>query len=477
MRAYEKFYIGGAWNEPADKHTLGVINPATERPAGTISLGDSIDVDRAVTAAKHAFETFSRTTREERVALLGRIVETYQRRYSDMAAAITEEMGAPASLARSAHAALGLAHFQTAHAILQNYAFAEMHGTTRIVREPIGVCALITPWNWPVNQMACKIAPALAVGCTIILKPSEVAPFSGQILAEILDEAGVPPGVFNLVNGDGPGVGACLSAHPDVDLVSFTGSTRAGIEVARVAAATVKRVHQELGGKSPNIILPDADLESAVVANVRTLMMNSGQSCNAPTRMLVHHSQMRKSAEIAGAAAEAVTVGDPSGNFEMGPVVSSTQWTKIQGLIAKGIEEGATLVTGGLGKPDGLHTGFYVKPTIFADVTNQMTIAREEIFGPVLAILGYDTVEEAIAIGNDTPYGLAAYVQGRNPAQLREVASRLRAGQVIINSAPLDIQAPFGGYKQSGNGREWGELAFTDFLEIKAEIGFGAIAA
>ncbi len=477
MRHYEKFYIDGAWVDPATPRTLDVINPATERPCGTISLGGPADVDRAVAAARRAFDSFSHTTREDRLALLGRILDVYKARYNDMAAAITEEMGAPVSLAQNAQAAIGLGHFQAAQAILANYVFEEMRGTTLIAREPIGVCGFITPWNWPINQIACKVAPALATGCTMVLKPSEIAPFSGQILAEILHEAGVPPGVFNLVNGDGPGVGAAISSHPDIDLVSFTGSTRAGIEVARAAAATVKRVHQELGGKSPNIILPDADLQRAVTSGIRHVMQNSGQSCNAPTRMIAPHALMDQVIHIAREAAEATTVGDPSGNAELGPVVSETQWTKIQGLINKGIEEGAQLVAGGPGRPEGLETGYYVRPTVFAGVTNTMTIAREEIFGPVVAILGYDTVEEALTIANDTPYGLAAYVQGRDPAQLRHVASRLRAGQVNINSASLDIMAPFGGYKQSGNGREWGDLAFGEFLETKAEIGYGAVAA
>jgi aldehyde dehydrogenase (NAD+) len=477
MRHYLKFYIDGAWVDPATPKTLDVINPATERSAGQISLGSAADVDLAVAAARKAFETYAFSSREERLALLGRIVDEYKRRYNDMAAAITEEMGAPVSLAKNAQAAIGLGHFQNAQAILQSYVFEELRGTTLIAREPIGVCGFITPWNWPVNQMACKIAPALAVGCTMVLKPSEIAPFSGQILAEILDAAGVPAGVFNLINGDGPGVGAALSAHPGIDLMSFTGSTRAGIEVAKAAAATVKRVHQELGGKSPNIILPDADLAAAVTRGVKHVMQNSGQSCNAPTRMLAPHSVMDQVVQIAKAAAESTTVGDPNGNAELGPVVSELQWNKIQGLIAKGIEEGAQLVAGGPGKPEGLETGYYVKPTVFAGVTNDMTIAREEIFGPVVSILGYDTVDEAIAIGNDTPYGLAAYVQGKDPAQLRYVASRLRAGQVNINGAGMDINAPFGGYKQSGNGREWGDSAFGEFLEIKAEIGYGAIAA
>jgi aldehyde dehydrogenase (NAD+) len=477
MRQYTEFYIDGKWVSPVAPRTLEVINPATEKPAGMISLGAAADVDLAVAAAQRAFASFAFSTREERLDLLARIVEAYKRRYNDMAEAITEEMGAPKALSQSSQAAIGLAHFQTAHSILQTYVFEDLRGTTLIAREPIGVCAFITPWNWPVNQMACKIAPALAVGCTMVLKPSEIAPFSGIVLAEILHEAGVPAGVFNLLNGDGPGVGSVLSAHPGVDLVSFTGSTRAGVEVAKAAAATVKRVHQELGGKSPNIVLADADLQRAVHGGVKHVMQNSGQSCNAPTRMLVPHGLMDQAIEIARAAAEGTTVGDPNGNAELGPVVSETQWNKIQGLIRKGIEEGATLVAGGPGRPEGLETGYYVKPTVFAGVTNDMTIAREEIFGPVVSMIGYETVDEAVAIANDTPYGLAAYVQGKDPAQLRSVAKRLRAGQVNINQAGTDLMAPFGGYKQSGNGREWGDLAFADFLEVKAEIGYGAIAA
>jgi aldehyde dehydrogenase (NAD+) len=477
MRHYTQFYIDGAWTSPAAPSILDVINPATEAVAGQISLGAQPDVDHAVAAAKRAFETFSRTTREQRLALLEHVVEEYKRRYTDMAEAITEEMGAPKGLSQQAQAAIGLGHFQAAIAILKDYEFETLRGTTLIAREPIGVCGFITPWNWPINQMACKVAPALAVGCTMVLKPSEIAPFSGIILAEILHAAGVPPGVFNLVNGDGPTVGAAISAHPDIDLVSFTGSTRAGIEVARAAAPTVKRVHQELGGKSPNIILEDADLDAAISRGVKHVMQNTGQSCNAPTRMIAPNRLMEQVVAIAKATAEATTVGDPNGNAELGPVVSELQWNKIQGLIRKGIEEGATLVAGGPGRPEGLERGYYVRPTIFAGVTNGMTIAREEIFGPVLAIIGYDTLDEAIAIANDTPFGLAAYVQGRDPATLRHVASRLRAGQVNINGAGTDIMAPFGGYKQSGNGREWGDLAFGEFLETKAEIGYGAIAA
>ncbi len=472
MRDYLKFYIDGQWVEPKGKQTVDVINPATEAVAGRVTLGTAEDVDIAVRAARKAFATYSLTSREERIDLLERIIAEYQKRFEDMAKAITEEMGAPAWLAQRAQAAMGIAHVQTAMQVLKDYKFTEDRGTTRLVKEPIGVCAFITPWNWPVNQIACKVAPALATGCTMVLKPSEVAPFSAWIWTEILAAAGVPAGVFNLVNGDGPVVGAALSSHPEVDMVSFTGSTRAGIEVARNAAPTVKRVHQELGGKSPNIILDDADYQKAVGGGVASVMMNSGQSCNAPTRMLVPQKRMDEVIAIAKAAADAHTVGDPNGNSKLGPVVSEVQWNKIQGLIQKGVDEGATLVSGGPGKPEGLETGYYVKPTVFANVTSDMTIAKEEIFGPVLAILGYDGVDQAVAIGNDTEYGLAAYVSGNNEAEVRAVASRLRAGQVILNGAGTDLMAPFGGYKMSGNGREWGDHAFGEFLETKAVLGY-----
>ena len=472
MRDYTKFYIDGAWVDPVAPKTLDVINPATEEVCGVISMGGVADVDKAVMAARRAFESYSQTSREERIDLLERIVSEYQKRFEDMAKAITEEMGAPAWLAQRAQAAMGIGHVQTAAAVLKNYKFEEDRGTTRIVKEPIGVCAFITPWNWPVNQIACKVAPALATGCTMVLKPSEIAPFSAYIWTEILAAAGVPHGVFNLVNGDGPTVGAALSSHPEVDMVSFTGSTRAGIEVARNAAPTVKRVHQELGGKSPNIILEDADFQRAVSGGVASVMMNSGQSCNAPTRMLVPAKKMDEVIAIARATAEAHTVGDPNGNSKMGPVVSDVQWNKIQGLIQKGIDEGATLVSGGVGRPEGLDKGYYVKPTVFANVTNDMSIAKEEIFGPVVAILGYETVDEAVKVGNDTEYGLAAYVSGGDEAQIRKVASKLRAGQVNINGAGPDMMAPFGGYKMSGNGREWGDHAFGEFLETKAILGY-----
>ncbi len=476
MREYTKFYIDGEWVDPAVPNPLDVINPATEEVAGKINLGSAADVDRAVAAAKAAFTSFSRTSVKERIELMGAIAGEYQKRYNDIAAAITEEMGAPAWLSNQAQAALGMGHIATAIEVLKGYKFDELKGTTLITKEPIGVCAFITPWNWPINQIACKVAPALAVGCTMVLKPSEIAPFSAYIWTEILHAAGVPKGVFNLVNGDGPGVGVALSSHKDVDMVSFTGSTRAGIAVAKNAADTVKRVAQELGGKSPNIVLPDADLVKAVSGGVQSVMMNSGQSCNAPTRMLVPRAKMAEAAAIAKQVAEATTVGDPNGNSAMGPVVSETQWHKIQGLIEQGIKDGATLVAGGPGKPEGLDKGYYVKPTIFADVTNDMTIAREEIFGPVLAMMPYDSEEDAIAIGNDTVYGLAAYVQGE-PEHARKVARELRAGQVNVNQAGFDLMAPFGGYKQSGNGREWGDHGFADFLETKAIIGFGEAAA
>jgi aldehyde dehydrogenase (NAD+) len=474
MRDYLKFYIDGAWVSPAVPKTLDVLNPATEAVAGHISLGSAADVDRAVAAAKKAFTSYSRTSRAERLELLGSIISVYEKRIGDMALAITEEMGSPMWKSQSQQAVLGLLHLKVAQGVLASYAFEHPRGGTTIVKEPIGVCGFITPWNWPMNQIGCKVAPALAVGCTMVLKPSEVAPFSAHIFAEILAEAGVPAGVFNLVDGDGPTVGAALSSHPDVEMVSFTGSTRAGIEVARAAAPTIKRVHQELGGKSPNIVLEDADLSIAIPASVNEMFGNTGQSCNAPSRLLVPRGKLPEVVALAKEAAEATTTGDPMGNAKLGPVVSELQWNKIQGLIAKGIEEGATLVTGGLGRPDGLDKGYYVKPTIFSDVTNDMTIAREEIFGPVLAILPYESLDEAIEIGNDTPYGLAAYIRGKDPKVIADVASKLRAGQILVNGAGLDPMAPFGGFKQSGNGREWGDHAFSEFLETKAILGAAA---
>ncbi|MAB13286.1 aldehyde dehydrogenase family protein [Parvibaculum sp.] len=474
MKECLKFYINGEWVDPAQPKTLDVINPATEEPCAKISIGSQADVDKAVAAAKKAFETFSKTSVEDRVALLGKILEVYQSRYGDIAEAITMEMGAPAKLSQLAQAAMGVAHLGTMIEILKGYEFEEQRGTTTLRKEPIGVCGFITPWNWPMNQIMCKVAPAIAAGCTVVLKPSEEAPLDAYIFAEVMDAAGVPKGVFNLVNGDGPGVGAAISSHPDVDMVSFTGSTRAGILVAKAAADTVKRVAQELGGKSPNIILDDADLEKAVAGGVMGVMQNSGQSCNAPTRMLVPAGKHDEALKIAKATAESVKVGDPNAEgTTMGPVVNEVQFNKIQGLIQKGIEEGATLVTGGTGRPEGLNKGFYVRPTIFGNVTNDMTVAREEIFGPVLAIMPYESEEEAIRIGNDTVYGLSGYVQGEL-AHANKVAAQIRAGQIHVNGAGPDLHAPFGGFKQSGNGREWGELGFEEFLETKAVLGANA---
>ena len=468
-----KFYIDGAWVDPVARRTLDVINPATEQPVAQISLGGAADVDRAVKAARAAFPAYSRASKAERIALLERIIEAYKARYDDIAKAISLEMGAPITLATKAQAATGIGHLKQMIAVLSEYEFEHMQGKTRIIREPIGVCGFITPWNWPINQITCKVAPALAAGCTMVLKPSEIAPLNAIIFAEVLDAAGVPKGVFNLVNGDGPTVGQAIAAHPGVDLVSFTGSTRAGIQVAKTAADTVKRVHQELGGKSANIILPDADLKKAVADGVRNCFRNSGQSCNAPTRMFVPREQHADAVAVAREAAEGVKVGPPDGaDTAIGPVVSETQFNKIQRLIETGINEGATLVTGGPGRPAGLERGYYVKPTVFADVRPEMTIAREEIFGPVLSILPYDTERQVIELANDSVYGLAGYVSSGNPDNARRVASELRAGQITINGAPGDVAAPFGGYKQSGNGREWGKYGFEEFLEVKAVMGY-----
>ena len=475
MREYTKFYINGAWVEPSATTTLAVENPATLEQCATIAVGNEADVDSAVAAAKASFETFSQTSVEERAALLDKIAEIYLSRIGDIAEAIREEMGAPISLASTAQAYAGLAHITEAAKVLRNFAFSEDLGAHRVVKEPIGVCGLITPWNWPMNQVTCKVAPALAVGCTMVLKPSEVAPLSSYIFTEIMHEAGVPAGVYNMVNGDGPGVGTALSKHPDVDMMSFTGSTRAGSLVAQNAAPTVKRVTQELGGKSPNIILDDADLQTAVTGGVLHMYNNTGQSCNAPSRMLVPRNRLAEAEQIAAAVSESVVVGDTtSKETTMGPVVSKVQWDKIQGLIQAGIDEGAKLVCGGTGLPDGVDSGHYVKPTIFSEATNDMTIAREEIFGPVLTMIPYDSEDEAIRIANDTPYGLAGYVQSGDIDHARAVASKIRAGNIHINGASGGADIPFGGFKQSGNGREWGAHGFTDYLEIKAIEGYTA---
>jgi aldehyde dehydrogenase (NAD+) len=471
VREYLKFYIDGRWVDPVEPATLDVENPATEEVSGKISLGSAADVDNAVTAARKAFHGWSQSSREERLDLMQAILAEYQNRAGDLAAAVTEEMGAPASLASGPQVQLGLGHLVTAIDVLKNFQFEEQHGATLVVKEPIGVCGLITPWNWPLNQIAVKVYPALATGCTMILKPSEIAPYSAYIFTEILEAAGVPAGVYNLVNGDGAGVGVALASHPDIDMVSFTGSTRAGVDVAKNAAPTVKRVTQELGGKSPNLVLDDSEFANSVRSGVVNMMLNSGQSCNAPSRMLVPSSRMEEAIAVAREAAEQVAVGDPSNSGAIGPVASKAQFDKVQRLIQKGIDEGATVVAGGSGRPVGLDKGYYVRPTVFAGVTNDMTIAREEIFGPVLCMLGYDDIDQAIEIANDTEYGLAGYVSGADLDKARAVARKIRAGWVTINHA-FDMNAPFGGYKKSGNGREWSEFGFDEYLEIKSTLGY-----
>jgi aldehyde dehydrogenase (NAD+) len=472
---YRQFYIDGRWIDPSVPKEFEVINPATEDVNGVISLGNADDVDRAVEAAKRAFLTFSQTTCEQRRELLERVLAAYRAHYAEFVTAISDEMGAPVKLSRDSQAAIGVGHLTAMIDVLKKFQFEERRGSSSLILEPVGVCALITPWNWPINQLAAKVVPALAAGCTMVLKPSEFSPFSAILWAKVMDEADVPHGVFNLVNGEGAVVGAALSAHPDVDMVSFTGSTRAGAEVARSAAATIKRVHQELGGKSPNVLLDDVDFEHAVKASVLHVMQNTGQSCNAPTRMLVPAEKLSIVEAIAKRIAEGVVVGDPkSETTAVGPVVSKIQFDRVQSFIEKGINEGAKLVTGGLGRPEGLLRGYFVRPTVFSNVHNDMTIAREEIFGPVLCILPYDTEEQAIHIANDTLYGLAAYVWSADAGRARRIANRIRAGQVVINGARGDMHAPFGGFKRSGNGREWGEHGLRDFLEIKALIGANA---
>lgn len=470
MRAHLKFYIDGEWVSPSTAQSIDVIDPATEQVAGQVAEAASIDVDRAVAAARRAFDGWSETSRHERLDVLERIVAEYRRRERDIAEAIMLEMGAPLALAQGGQTKSGLSHLEAAITVLKDYPFEEQRGTTRIRKEPIGVCGLITPWNWPMNQVACKVAPALATGCTMVLKPSEVAPFSAVVFAEILDAAGVPPGVFNLVNG-GAATGAAIASHREVDMVSFTGSTRGGVAVAIAAAPTVKRVAQELGGKSPIILLPGADFPKAVAAGLKHVMNNSGQSCNAPTRMLVPATRMADAVELIREAAAGISVGAPTTDATIGPVVSETQWRRVQQMIEAGIAEGASLVAGGPGKPDGLGTGYYVRPTVFADVAAEMTIAREEIFGPVLSILAYDDVDDAVRIANDSDYGLAAYLWSGDGDDPATVANRLRTGRVAVNGVAGDILAPFGGYKMSGNGREWGEFGFDEFVELKAVLG------
>jgi aldehyde dehydrogenase (NAD+) len=473
MREMLQFYIDGKWVDPVTPNDCDVINPATEEVCGHISLGSRADVDLAVAAAKRAFESFSQTTREERVVLLQAILGEFAKRHDEIAEAIMDEMGAPWELAKNAQAASGPQHIKAALKALKTFAFSEQHGTTCIVKEPIGVCGLITPWNWPINQIAVKVAPALAAGCTMVLKPSEVAPFDAMIFAEVLDAAAVPAGVFNLVNGDGPGVGTALSQHPDIDMMSFTGSTRAGVAVAQNSAPTVKRVAQELGGKSANILLGDADFEKAVSSGAADCFENTGQSCDAPTRMLVPTDRVDEAAAIAADVAQKTIVGNPRDDgVEVGPLVSELQWSKVQDLIQKGIDEGATLVAGGTGRPEGLDQGYFARPTVFANVSSDMTIAREEIFGPVLSIIPFNDDDDAVRIANDTPYGLSGYVSSANLDRARSIAARLRTGMVHINGAHLDAMAPFGGYKQSGNGREWGSHGLEEFLEVKSIYGF-----
>jgi len=471
-----QFYIDGKWVRPTHEHDFAVINPTNEEPIATISLGSAADVDQAVATAKKAFDSYSETTVDERRGFLRRIIEVYQAKADEMAETISREMGAPLAFSRAAQVGSGLAHFTEIVKVLEHFKFEEIHGTTLLRKEPIGVCGLITPWNWPMNQIVAKVAPALAAGCTMVLKPSELAPLSAYLFAQILHEAGLPAGVFNMVNGDGPTVGAAISSHPDVAMVSFTGSTRAGVAVATASAPTVKRVTQELGGKSANIILDDADFTSAVKEGVQACFRNTGQSCNAPTRMLVPRSRLADVSAIAKQTAEDTQVGDPlTKGTNIGPLASKAQFDKVELLINKGIAEGAKLIAGGPGRPEGITKGYFAKPTVFIEVRNNMTIAREEIFGPVLAIIPYEDDDDAVRIANDTPYGLSGFVTSGDLERARRVAKRIRSGNVHINGARPDFGGCFGGYKQSGNGREWGEAGLEEFLELKAVFGYSSL--
>jgi len=470
-----KFYIGGRWVEPAAAVSIEVVDPYTEKVFGRIAGGDAADIDRAVVAARGAFESYSRTTRAERIALLTRILEIYRARAEELSQALSKEIGVPIAYARAMQIPTAARHIEAMIAILKDYAFERPQGSMMVLREPIGVCALITPWNWPLNQITAKVAPALAAGCTIVLKPSELSPFSALLFAQVLHDAGVPPGVFNLVNGTGDKVGAAMSSHPDVDMVSITASTRAGALVAQAAAPTAKRVTQELGGKSPNILLPDADFASAVPKGVAAAFRNSGQSCSAPTRMIVPRERLVEVEALARQAADAFILGDPSDEAtQLGPIANAAQFKRIQSMIEAGIAEGAKLVAGGPGRPKHLPHGFFARPTVFSEVTPRMRIAREEIFGPVLAIQPYGDEEEAIAIANDTVYGLGSCVQSRDLARARRVAARIRAGQVHINYPEWSPFAAFGGYKQSGNGREYGVAGLEEYLETKTVLGYEA---
>ena len=476
MLEKREFYINGQWVEPSHANDLEVIDPSTEAVCAVISLGSQVDTDAAVAAARAAFDGWSQTTKEQRLELLEKLYSLYKARSQEMAEAISLEMGAPVALAQTAQWGAGANHLKNFIRVLREYEFETPLGEhapgNRILREPIGVCGLITPWNWPMNQVMLKVAAALAAGCTMVLKPSEVAPLSAMLFAEMVDEAGFPAGVFNLINGDGVGVGSQLSAHPDVDLISFTGSTRAGIAISKNAADTVKRVSLELGGKGANIVFADAD-DKAIVRGVRHCFMNSGQSCNAPTRMLVERSLYDQAVQTAidVAAKTEVNVASLEGKH-IGPVVSAVQFDRIQALIQQGIDEGARLVAGGTGKPEGISMGYFVRPTVFADVTNEMSIAREEIFGPVLAIIPFDTEEDAIRIANDSPYGLTHYVQTQDGVKANRVARKLRSGMVQMNGEMLGGGAPFGGYKQSGNGREGGHWGLEEYLEVKVVTGW-----
>ena len=477
MKDCREFYIDGKRVRPVHERDFPVINPATEEPIATISLGSPADVDKAVAAGKKAFESYSATTVDMRRDLLKRIIEIYQAKADEMAETISLEMGAPLSFSKAAQVGAGLAHFMEIVRVLDHFKFEEIKGTTLLRKEPIGVCGLITPWNWPMNQIVAKVAPALAAGCTMVLKPSELAPLSAYLFTEILHAAGLPPGVFNMVNGDGPTVGAAISSHPDIAMVSFTGSTRAGIAVATAAAPSVKRVTQELGGKSANIILDDADFASAVKEGAQACFRNTGQSCNAPTRMLVPKSRMAEAAAVAKEAAAATQVGDPlTKGTNIGPLASKAQFEKVERLINTGIKEGATLIAGGPGRPEGITKGYFARPTVFADVRNDMTIAREEIFGPVLSLIPYENEDDAVRIANDTPYGLSGFVSSADLERARRVAKKIRSGNVHINGARPDFAGCFGGYKQSGNGREWGEAGLEEFLELKAVFGYASAA-
>ena len=470
---YDRFYIDGQWREPAAQRRLAVVNPATEDVVAYVAAGGAEDVDCAVSAARGAFTDFSAWSVEDRAALLGRMHALMLERTTALAEALTLEMGVATSYARSAQVPFAAEHLRAAREVIGSYPFLAMQGTTAIAREPIGVCALITPWNWPLYQITAKVAPALATGCTVVLKPSELSPLSAMLFAELAHDAGVPPGVFNLVNGTGADVGAALASHPDVDMISITGSTRAGVLVAQAAAPTVKRVTQELGGKSPNVLLPDADFAKAVPRGVLAAFRNVGQSCSAPTRMIVPRDMLSEVEVLARETAEGLLVGDPTREATaLGPVANKAQFDRVQEMIAAGLAEGARLICGGLGRPQGLNRGFYVRPTVFSDVRNAMRIAQEEIFGPVLCVIAYDTEDEALHIANDTIYGLGAHVQSADIDHARSVAARIRSGQVLINNPAWDPFAPFGGYKRSGNGREYGADGLADYLETKAIVGF-----